>query len=77
MATGAGDDYWDRQKLPAVVKHCILRRYLPIFLARTSTRGRKVVVMDGYAGRGNYGDGRPLTTVSPTRPQWSPKTNST
>ena len=58
MATGAGDDYWDRQKLPAVVKHCILRRYLPIFLARTSTRGRKVVVMDGYAGRGNYDDGR-------------------
>ena len=59
MATGAGDDYWDRQKLPAVVKHCILRRYLPIFLARTSMHGRRVVVMDGYAGRGNYDDGRP------------------
>jgi hypothetical protein len=26
MATGAGVEYLDWQKLPAVVKHCILRR---------------------------------------------------
>jgi hypothetical protein len=57
MAAGAGDQYWAEPNLPSGIKHCILRRYLPIFLARTSMPVGKVVLMDGYAGRGVYEDG--------------------
>jgi three-Cys-motif partner protein len=42
-------------------KHAILRHYLPPFLAMTgstSDRGR-LVVMDGFAGRGRYSNGNP------------------
>ena len=42
MAVGAGEQYWDGQNLPSLLKHGIPRRYLPIYLARTLPR--KVVV---------------------------------
>lgn len=58
MAVGAGEQYWDGQNLPSKLKHEILRRYLPIYLARTSSKSQ-VVVLDAYAGRGVYDDGTP------------------
>jgi three-Cys-motif partner protein len=57
VAVGAGEQYWDGQNLPSLLKHGILRRYLPIYLARTASRPGKVVVLDAYAGRGVYDDG--------------------
>lgn len=57
VAVGAGEQYWDGQNLPSLLKHAILRRYLPIFLARTAHRPGQVVVLDAYAGRGVYDDG--------------------
>jgi three-Cys-motif partner protein len=58
MAVGAGEQYWGGRNLPSLLKHEILRRYLPIYLARTSARPGKVVVLDVYAGRGVYDDGK-------------------
>jgi three-Cys-motif partner protein len=57
MAVGAGEQYWDGPNLPSLLKHGILRRYLPIYLARTSSPLGQVVVLDAYAGRGVYEDG--------------------
>lgn len=38
MATGAGDQYWEQQMLPKVLKHDLLRRYVPSFAGKTGTR---------------------------------------
>ena len=59
MATGATDEYWQREKLPSVYKHALLKRYLPIFGGKTGSRAGKVVFLDGYAGRGRNADGTP------------------
>lgn len=60
MATGAGDRYWENQGLPSVLKHDLLRRYLPVFAAKTGSRSAGgVVYLDGYSGRGRYDDGTP------------------
>jgi three-Cys-motif partner protein len=61
MATGAGDRYWDKQRLPSVLKHELLRRYLPIFAGKTGSKSNGVVYLDGYAGRGRYDDGQPAS----------------
>lgn len=59
MATGAGDLYWEDRGLPSVLKHDLLRRYLPVFGGKTGAKGRGVVYLDGYAGRGRYDNGSP------------------
>ena len=59
MATGAGDRYWENRGLPSVLKHDLLRRYLPVFAAKTGSRSAGVVYLDGYAGRGRYDDATP------------------
>jgi three-Cys-motif partner protein len=61
MATGAGDQFWEQQRLPGVFKHDLLRRYLPRFAGKTGSRAEGVVYLDGYAGRGRYQDGRPAS----------------
>jgi three-Cys-motif partner protein len=61
MATGAGDQFWEQQRLPGVFKHDLLRRYLPVFAGKTGSRARGVVYLDGYAGRGRYEDGTPAS----------------
>lgn len=42
-------------------KHAIIKNYMPPFLAMTGSTsdGRRVVVMDGFAGRGRYADRTP------------------
>lgn len=60
MATGADDKFWQNARLRGALKHCIVRRYLPVFLSRTSAHySKSAVYFDGYAGRGQYKDGRP------------------
>jgi three-Cys-motif partner protein len=59
VATGADDRYWERQGLPSVFKHDLLRRYLPQFGGKTGSKARGVVYLDGYAGRGRYEDRTP------------------
>lgn len=41
----------------AVLKHGILRRYLPVFATKTGSRAGEVTYLDGYAGPGLYDDG--------------------
>lgn len=59
MATGADDRCWERQGLPSVFKHDLLKRYLPQFGGKTGSKARGVVYLDGYAGRGRYEDKTP------------------
>jgi three-Cys-motif partner protein len=61
MATGAGDSYWDEQNLPSVFKHTLLDRYVPQYAGMTGSRSteKRVVFLDGYAGRGRYANGTP------------------
>jgi three-Cys-motif partner protein len=56
MGTGAGDRYWEYKGLPSTLKHELLKRYLPLFAAKTGSTSaeRSVVYLDGYAGRGRY-----------------------
>ncbi len=61
MATGAGDQFWEQQRLPSVFKHDLLRRYLPRFAGKTGSRAPGVVYLDGYAGRGRYQDESPAS----------------
>lgn len=58
MATGADEKFWRDARLRSVLKHGIVKRYLPVFLARTSARRGKAIYFDGYAGRGRYENGQ-------------------
>lgn len=57
MATGANANYWKDARLPGVLKHSLLKRYLPVFLIRTSLIAGRAAYFDGFAGRGTYGNG--------------------
>lgn len=61
MATGAREKYWSGQALPSVFKHTLLDKYVPPFAGMTGSIGRRVVYLDGYAGRGRYADGKPAS----------------
>lgn len=58
MATGANANYWKDPRLPGVLKHSLLKRYLPVFLIRTSSIAGRAAYFDGFAGRGVYEDGK-------------------
>jgi three-Cys-motif partner protein len=47
----------------SVFKHEILRQYMPPFVAMIGSysTGKRVVVLDGFAGRGRYPDGTPAS----------------
>lgn len=61
MATGADDDYWDERNLPSVFKHALLDKYVPQFAGMTGSWSteKRVVFLDGYAGRGRYKNDTP------------------
>ena len=63
MPRGADDRYWGEQRLPSVFKHTLLDKYVPQFAGMTGSRAtaRRVVFLDGFAGRGRYGDGSPAS----------------
>jgi three-Cys-motif partner protein len=57
MATGTTANYWDDKALPALLKHEILRSYVPKFIGMLTSTHPKVVLLDGYAGMGRYLNG--------------------
>jgi three-Cys-motif partner protein len=63
MPRGADDRYWQVPRLPSVFKHTLLDRYVPQFAGMTGSRSqaRRVVFLDGFAGRGRYDDGSPAS----------------
>jgi three-Cys-motif partner protein len=54
-------DFFASKKAAAVFKHGILSRYPVVFAAKTgrTSVGKRVVFLDGYAGKGEYDDGQP------------------
>lgn len=64
MATGtSGDLLESSDHAQSVFKHEILRQYMKPFMAMlgSTAQGRRVVVVDGFAGRGRYPNGRPAS----------------
>ncbi|MGI5206200.1 three-Cys-motif partner protein TcmP [Spirillospora sp. CA-108201] len=65
MATGTAGGLLDNRDRHAqsIFKHAILRQYLPRFIAMpgSTATGGKLVVLDGFAGRGRYPDGTPAS----------------
>lgn len=57
----APTNFFDEPQAAAVLKHGILRRYLRPFVSKTgsTSKGRRVAYIDGYAGRGTYANGSP------------------
>jgi three-Cys-motif partner protein len=54
-------DFFEKPQPAAVLKHGILKRYVPVFASKTGSQseGGRVVYIDGYAGEGLYKDGSP------------------
>lgn len=65
MATGtSGDLLDDRNKhAQSILKHEILRQYMPLFIAMpgSTATDKRLVVLDGFAGKGRYTDGKPAS----------------
>ena len=65
MATGTSGGLLDDPggHAQSVFKHEILRQYLQPFISMlgSASAGKRVVVLDGYAGRGRYDDGTPAS----------------
>lgn len=61
MAAGTSGGLLVTQKATSVFKHEILRQYNSAFLAKVASRsdGHRVMVVDGFAGRGRFDDGKP------------------
>lgn len=58
------DSFWEEPQGAAVFKHAVLRQYAPIFASKTgSAYGGRVTIVDGYAGRGKYKNGKPASAV--------------
>jgi len=63
MAKGTTSGLLDEQRAQSIFKHAILDRYVMPFAEMTGSRApdRRVVVLDGFAGRGRYPDGKPAS----------------
>lgn len=58
-AVTANAGFFREQEAPAVLKHGILKRYPVVFASAAGGRAPRVVLLDGYAGRGECQDGTP------------------
>src|SRR4051794_31401121 len=63
MAKGTSAGLLDERRSQSIFKHKVLQRYLRPFAAMTGSRtpGHRVVVLDGFAGRGRYPNGEPAS----------------
>ncbi len=52
-----GDDFFEGKRLWSKVKDEVLEKYMPPYLAKVSTRGQPILLIDGYAGPGVFEDG--------------------
>lgn len=59
MCVSDNEDFFRERRAQPVFKHGILSRYPTVFAAKTGLAGRRVVFLDGYAGRGKYEDDSP------------------
>ncbi|MFG1696694.1 three-Cys-motif partner protein TcmP [Nonomuraea sp. NPDC049309] len=52
--------FFDDKKAAAILKHAILKQYVPPFASKVGkfSQGNRVAFIDGYAGEGRYQDGR-------------------
>lgn len=58
---GINSEFFDSKKPAAILKHAVLTRYVRPFVSKVGSTapGGRVVIMDPYAGPGEYADGAP------------------
>ncbi|MFE9405307.1 three-Cys-motif partner protein TcmP [Streptomyces sp. NPDC006530] len=63
MAVGTTSGLLDHNHSQSVFKHAILHRYIGAYTAMvgSTSAGNRVAVVDGFAGRGRYPDGKPAS----------------
>lgn len=63
MAQGTRSGLLDESKAQSVFKHVLLREYILPFAVMTASKldPRRAMLVDGYAGRGRYDDGKPAS----------------
>jgi len=63
VAVGTKAGLVDEPQPQSVFKHAVLESYVPRFVSMTgsASRNRRVVVVDGFAGRGRYTGGSPAS----------------
>lgn len=59
MSRGTSGGYWSGKSAQSVLKHAILKRYIPVFGGTTGSAYGRVVYLDGFAGEGRYENGEP------------------
>jgi three-Cys-motif partner protein len=61
LATLDTQSFFKSKRAAAFLKHAILSKYIVPFTAKAGFRsdGNRVMIVDGYAGRGRYEDGSP------------------
>jgi three-Cys-motif partner protein len=56
-AMSANDDFFKGKRPWSTIKDDVLRLYMPRYLAKVNTLGKRIKLIDGYAGMGVYDDG--------------------
>lgn len=56
---GGSDDFFDEVGPQAVFKHALFKQYAAQWASRVGKLSADLYLLDGYAGAGEYGDGRP------------------
>jgi len=59
MAHRAGAEFFDSKKTWSIRKDRILARYLAPYLAKVNRLNRHILLVDGFAGAGQFNDGTP------------------
>lgn len=59
MSRGTGGGYWSGKSAQSVLKHAILKRYIPVFGGTMGSVYDRVVYLDGFAGEGRYENREP------------------
>src|SRR5438477_376254 len=50
------DDFFEGKRPWSKIKDEVLGNYMPPYLAKVNTRGQPILLIDGYAGPGTFGD---------------------
>lgn len=55
----ADDDFFAGKRPWSIIKDQVLKSYMSPYIAKVSRLGRPILLIDGYAGPGVFGDGQP------------------
>jgi len=63
MGHGADSSFFETKRAWSERKDLILRHYLTPYLPKVATQRRPILIVDGFAGPGSFGDGKPGSPI--------------